>query len=226
MIDAQYIAKLRKNQGWTQAQMAAALGISRATYIALEKMGSPNLTLNQVSNLANRLGVGTTDIISENILNEEKYTEVLLNMLKYGADDDGQMTKTKLAKLIYLADFAWFYSQLEPMTGAQYRRLDQGPVPNHYFRAIDELFLDGKINILFKDNSQLISLSDTGQQFQSKILNTQEQQLIQKIAQKWKGKRTSEIVDFTHQQLPYQICNPGEVIPYELITQQDPDYVY
>ena len=197
-------------------------GISRATYIALKTVVPLNLEL---------LAIWPTDSVLvlryhfRKHLKRRKYTEVLLNILNM-VDDDGQMTKTKLAKLIYLADFAWFYSQLEPMTGAQYRRLDQGPVPNHYFRAIDELFLDGKINILFKDNSQLISLSNTGQQFQSKILNAQEQQLIQKIAQKWKGKRTSEIVDFTHQQLPYQICNPGEVIPYELITQQDPDYVY
>ena len=50
--------------------------------------------------------------------------------------------------------------------------------------------------------------------------------LIKKIAEKWKNKKTSEIVNFTHIQLPYSICRDNELIPYELITQEDPDSVY
>ena len=57
-------------------------------------------------------------------------------------------------------------------------------------------------------------------------ISKEEVKLIEKISKKWKDKKTSEIVDFTHNQLPFKICSPDEIIPYELITQEDPAYVY
>jgi len=72
----------------------------------------------------------------------------------------------------------------------------------------------------------MISLSRAGQMFKPSLLKSEEKKLIKNVSQKWQGKRTEEIVKFTHEQLPYKICSPGEVIPYELITQQDPEYVY
>jgi hypothetical protein len=57
-------------------------------------------------------------------------------------------------------------------------------------------------------------------------LSKEENGLIGEIAKKWKNKKTSEIVDFTHNQLPYKICSPDEIIPYALITQEDPEHVY
>lgn len=57
-------------------------------------------------------------------------------------------------------------------------------------------------------------------------LNKQELDLIKKIAEKWKDKKTRDIVNFTHNQLPFKLCAPDEIIPYELIVQEDPKYVY
>ena len=36
---------------------------------------------------------------SDVIKSTEKYKQIILNSLKYGADDDGKVTKTKLAEL-------------------------------------------------------------------------------------------------------------------------------
>ena len=49
--------------------------------------------------------------------------------------------------------------------------------------------------------------------------------MMKKIANKWADKSTSDIVNFTHNQLPYFLCNDNEIIPYELITQEDTDKV-
>ena len=57
-------------------------------------------------------------------------------------------------------------------------------------------------------------------------LQKKEVELITKIAKKWEDKKTREIVNFTHNQLPYKVCSPDEIIPYELIIQEDPEYVY
>ena len=58
------------------------------------------------------------------------------------------------------------------------------------------------------------------------LIGKEEQKLIEKISAKWKSKNTKEIVAFTHNQLPYAICLENEIIPYELITQEDPEDVY
>jgi len=222
---SKFLSNIRAKNGWTQEDMAKILGVSRPTYIAIEK-GITSMTLDQLNNLANKLGCESADIMAENIVDEEKYKEVLLQVLKYGADSDGKIAKTKLAKLIYLADFGWYYHHLESMTGAKYRRLPQGPVPNLYFATLEELIEDGLVNVDVGKDCQMLSLSTAGQMSDPKKLSETEKKLIKEIAYKWLGKRSAEIVKFTHEQLPYKICREGEVIPYELITQQDPDYVY
>ncbi|HAP37305.1 hypothetical protein A2574_02405 [Candidatus Shapirobacteria bacterium RIFOXYD1_FULL_38_32] len=226
MINQDFLSRIRRKNNWTQEDMAKIIGVSRPTFIALEKgIGSP--TLDQIKKLADKLGCESQDILSEDIVDEEKYREVLLETIRYGAATDGKITKTKLAKLIYLNDFAWYYQHLESMTGAKYRRLKLGPVPNIYFSKVEELINEGVLNLeIKKDGSQMISLSRAGQMLKPNLLKTEEKKLIKNISQKWQGKRTEEIVKFTHEQLPYKICRDGEVIPYELITQQDPEYVY
>lgn len=220
-----FLAKIRAKNNWTQEEIAKIIGVSRPTYIALEK-GITSITVDQVSRLADKIGCEPTDIFSKDIIDEDKYREVLLETIRQGADLDGKIPKTKLAKLIYLNDFSWYYQHLESMTGAKYRRLQLGPVPNIYFAQVEELVADGSLNLEMKNGCQMISLSRAGQMSKPTLLNSEEKTLIKKVATKWQGKRTEEIVKFTHEQLPYKVCNPGEVIPYELITQQDPDYVY
>ncbi|MCR4279951.1 MAG: helix-turn-helix domain-containing protein [Candidatus Komeilibacteria bacterium] len=225
MISPTFLVDTRKNYGWTQEEMASVIGISRPTYVALEK-GEGSLTIAQLTKLANKLGCQPEDILAEQIIDENKYQGILLEAVLSGAGRDGKIPKTKLAKLIYLADFGWYYQHLESITGAQYRKLPQGPVPNYYFSAIDDLFDKGLINIEIKDNAQLISLTDAGKQVKFKNLTKVELDFVRKVAKKWQEKRTNEIVAFTHQQLPYKVCTEGEIIPYELITQQDPENVY
>jgi DNA-binding XRE family transcriptional regulator len=224
-ISHKFLTNLRQKNNWTQEDMSKIIGVSRPTYIALER-GKGCFDINQLQKLADKSGCDIEDILAQKIIDEDKYKEILLEALRFGAETDGKIPKTKLAKLIYLADFGWYYQNLESMSGAQYRRLPQGPVPNYYFSAIDELFDKGLVNIEIKNNAQLISLTDAGKQKGFKKLDRKEVQFVKKVAQKWNGKRTSEIVAFTHEQLPYKICNDGEIIPYELITQQDPKYVY
>ena len=47
-----------------------------------------------------------------------------------------------------------------------------------------------------------------------------------KIEEKDGKKKTKEIVGFAHSQIPYTFVDKGDIIPYELITQEDPDHVY
>ncbi len=220
------IKKLRLDLKLSQQQVADNLNIARTSYISIEQ-GKRELTLSEATKIADMFGIEIEDLETGMIANYEKYKEMLIAYLRSaGHDKDGKITKTKLAKLLYLADFAWFYDNLKSMSNMKYRRIEFGPVPDMYFRALSELENEGLIFIERKGDAILISQSEASKRNKLNLLNIKEKDLIKKIAKKWKNKRTNEIVKFTHDQLPYSICQQNEIIPYSLITQEDPEYVF
>ena len=72
----------------------------------------------------------------------------------------------------------------------------------------------------------LISQTRNGAKIALSEISKDEEKLIKSISDKWKDKNTQEIVTFTHNQLPYAVCLDNEIIPYELITQENPGDVY
>ncbi|MEK7184888.1 MAG: helix-turn-helix domain-containing protein [Patescibacteria group bacterium] len=222
---SQFIKALRKERGFLQSFMAEKLNISRPSYIGIER-GSREITLEEAEKLKDLFGISIEEFAHATLPQYDKYRQMILAYLKSSISTDGKVPKTKLAKLLYLADFAWYYQNLKSMSGMQYLRRAYGPVPDPYFRAIAELEEEGKISVDHKGDALLISLSGSSSKQKFDLLEIGEMELIKKIGAKWKDKKTRDIVDFTHEQLPYKICAPDEVIPYELIIQQDPDYVY
>jgi len=224
---AQFIKALRVKRDLSQSELAIKLGMSRPSYIAIEQ-GKSELTLSEAKKISEIFGISLKEIETGISANYEKYKQMILAYIRHaGSKKDGRITKTKLAKLVYLADFAWFYYHLESMSGMQYRKIQYGPVPDSYFRAIEELFQDGYIEITpTEDGAMLISQTRNGAKITLSEINKEEQKLIKNISDKWKGKNTKEIFAFTHNQLPYAVCLDNEIIPYELITQENPEDVY
>jgi len=227
---ADNLKSARTARGLTQDQVAQAIGLARPTYALIES-GKRDVTLSQAETLAALLRISVDELRGVGIpvfnteTSMEKYKQMILNALEAGADKDGKITKTKLAKLVYLADFTWYYNHLVPMSGMSYRRLPQGPVPETYFRAVDELVESGVLCLEEKGRAFMLSMAESGAAPSSK-LSPEERQMIRKISESWQGKQTHEIVNFTHEQLPWSICREGEVIPYGLITQEDPEKVW
>lgn len=222
----EFIKLNRRAHNISQAEMAQKLRISRTSYIAVEQ-GKRDLSLGEAQKIADMLGIPLENLTRGMAQNYEKYQEMILAYLRNAVDSDGKITKTKLAKLLYLADFGWFYDKLESMSGMPYRKITYGPVPDMYFRALDELEENGQIAVdRTADGHILISENQTNAKNNLGQISNAEMNLIKKISAKWRDKKTAEIVNFTHNQLPYKICGENEIIPYGLITQEDPEYVY
>jgi len=227
----QKIKEFRIEKGLSQEQVANVIGVSRPTYTAIES-GKQELSADEIQKLAKFYSISVDELLSGITPDIEKYKQMILTYLRMDLSNkkDGKVPKTKLAKLLYLADFAWFYENLKSMSGMQYRKLAYGPVPDTFFRAIDELAEAGKIFIEPKTDGEkeifLISESESNKNEKMKTLSSAEISLMENIAEKWKDKKTQDIVNFTHNQLPYLLCRTDELIPYELITQEDADSVY
>jgi len=222
---ASLIKDLRTKAGFSQALVAEKLDLSRQSYMAIEA-GVRGMTLQEAEGLCGLYGISIEELSGSIAPNYEKYKQMILAYLQAGADWRGKVPKTKLAKLLYLADFSWYYEHEESMSGMPYRKIQYGPVPDLYFRALDELFESGKIDIEKDGDHLYVSLSGGGSNTALDTLQDDEVELIGKIATKWKNERTQAIVDFTHEQIPYKKCLINEIIPYELIRQEDLRNVY
>lgn len=223
----QLLKDLREQKSLSQQEVAEKLGMSRPSYILIEQ-GKRGLTLLEAQIITKMFGISLGDLEMGVVPDIEKYKEMILSFLRFfNIKGDGKVPKTKLAKLLYLADFSYYYANFESMSGMQYRRLKYGPVSDLYFRALDELEEEGRIE---RDNRKsdviLISENEGSKKASLKRLQEKEVGLITKIAKKWEDKKTREIVNFTHNQLPYKASLPDETISYELIIQEDPGHVY
>ena len=216
------VVKLREQSGLTQEEVAKKLGISRQRWILVEK-SERDLSTEELEILAALFGIEAADFFEE-IPDVEKFRQMYFACLKFASDERGGVPKTKLAKLLYLADFTKFYKDLEPMSGVKYRRMEFGPVADIFFSVTEDLFDGGKINITPMEQALIVSSNTRDENFDR--LSEQELSLMEEICSLWKDKRTAEIVNFTHEQKPWKMCRDGEYIPYTLIIQEEPSHVY
>jgi DNA-binding XRE family transcriptional regulator/uncharacterized phage-associated protein len=219
---ASFIKTLRLKRGLSQTVLAKKIGLSRQSYMAVER-GAREMTLQEAEKLCTLYSISIEELSAVSAPNYEKYKQMILAFLRRG----DKIPKTKLAKLMYLADAGWFYYHLQSMSGMQYRKIQYGPVADSYFRAIDELYENGQIEIeQTKDGAMLISQTRAGAKNVLPEIKKEESELIQDIGKKWKDKKTKEIVAFTHNQLPYLCAGDNEIISLGLITQEDPHEYY
>ena len=110
------------------------------------------------------------------------------------------------------------------MSGMAYRKLPYGPVSDIFFRIIDELEDNGMI--IREQRGKAILFSTVEEEVPTSDLTNEECMLLKKIGDAWKNRSTEDTVNFTHKQIPWQICRDGEIIPYGLIAQEEPERVY
>lgn len=223
MIVNNNISNLRKKYGYSQDEVANKLGVSRQTYIKLEK-GTCDLSVTQLQRLADFFGVNVSEFYYE-VQDTNKFKQMLIYILmkfnEYG------IPKTKLAKLLYLSDFTHYYNYLEPMSNVSYKCKDYGPLADPFLETVDDMNEKGEIHIdSLTEGAQMIYLSKSINPNNFISLSKEEKQEIDEICEKWKDANSQELVNFTHHQKPWMACRPNEIIPYDLILQEDPDNVF
>lgn len=220
---ASLIKYLREEQKLSQADVAKKTKMSRASYVALEK-GTKELSLKEAQAVTELFGITIDELLRTQPPDLEKYVQMILYFLRSAKESHTTIKKTKLAKLLYLADFSWYYLHKKSLSGVTYRKIDFGPVADAYFRIIDELEQDGAINIkqVLRDDYHMYEIEETRASLKTKLttLSKQEQLHLSKIWKQWQNASTFEIVKFTQEQAPYTQALPGQVISYELILEE------
>lgn len=229
MSYAQFIKAQREQHGFTYDEMAKRAEMSRSSYFALER-GDKKLTLEEAVRIAGIFGISVEYLLAGMIPDFAKYRQMIIAFLRKAKESGVELKKTKLAKLLYFADFAWYFKTSQSMSGLAYRKIEYGPVPDAYFRILEEMDEQARIEIKKKDidGKTMYEISET---FISEIedldlISSEEKVLIGEIWNKWKDKNTNQIVQYTHNQAPYKTVEMNQIIPYELIMNENPEYVY
>ena len=216
------IISLRKKYGYSQQEIAKKLSITRQTYMKIEK-DETQPTTKQLEILADVYGIPIEEFFY-GIQNIEKFKQMYLYILSKFKKNG--IPKTKLAKLLYFADFRHFYDHLESMSGVLYRCKDYGPLADPFLELTEDMSESGEIIIeCLSGGANMISIKSASLNNNYNLLSKEEIKEIDNICDKWKNIDTKQIVNYTHQQKPWMACRNNEIIPYELILQEDPDHV-
>jgi len=149
-------------------------------------------------------------------VNQKKYKNAIIFFAR--RIQNGTLGKLKMMKLLYYLDFDFFEKYGRSVTGDEYLRFDNGPVPRMGEKIIKEM--DGKeIKITkrkigggYNDQLHIEALAD----FDVNVFEKEELMMLEEIACKWEKFTGSEIKNASHGEAPWIATKPDDVIDYNL----------
>ncbi len=111
---------------------------------------------------------------------------------------------TKLNKLLFYADFVSFKLYCQSMSGARYRAIDRGPVPNNFHSIFDFMANNGSINInhvVFPNGNEGEEFrANPNRQFNRELFSDAEIKVLERVSSHFKEISTSDIIEYSHKE--------------------------
>lgn len=149
-------------------------------------------------------------------INDKKYKNVVLFFAKKVRN--GTLGKLKMMKLMYFLDFDFFEKYGKSVTGDNYLRFENGPVPQNAERILKSM-TDKEIKITkikiadgYNDKQLIEALKD----FDMNVFTKEELMMLEEVADKWEKFSGSEMKTATHGEAPWISTEPNGVIDYNL----------
>lgn len=240
---------LREESHFSQEQLADELGISRPTYMQIEK-GGRELTISEAKKLASILGLSLENFLSNAIspsqevilesakkeakesdvrivmprANVKKFKEVLLYVLsKIGAKPN--IGETALYKLLYFIDFDFYEKFEEQLTGARYIKNHYGPTPVEFKKIVENMEEKKEIERVKSSYFQYEQKKYLPRREPNlKALSAQEIKHIDEVLARLSDKNANELSDYSHNDVPWKVHKSGEIISYESVFYRDPEH--
>lgn len=242
MIKHTFLLELRKKQGITQEYIAKKIGVSRASYIEIEK-GAKELTVSEASKIAEIFNISFEELIAGKTFSDikvslddkpekkekqemridvpqknlKKFKEVLLYILeKVGGKSNVGMTV--LYKLLYFIDFDYYEKFEEQLVGATYIKNHFGPTPVEFKKIVESMESKGELE---KVKSKYFQHEQTKylphRESDISALSAREIKHIDEVLARLGDKNAKELSDYSHEDIPWLITKEGRPIPYEAV---------
>ena len=238
------IKELREQNKFSQEYLAEKLGVSRPTYMQIEK-GERELTISEAKKLASIFDMSLEDFLTGresvnpvvtiqgrkererkdkkeiriNIPQEkaQKFEQVLLYILaKIGGKPN--IGQTVLYKLLYFIDFDYYEKFEWQLIGARYIKNHYGPTPLMFAKIIDRLEQEGKVEKIkskFYKHEQTKYLVNPNEPLDLSTLSAQELAHIDWEIARLGDMTATQISALSHLDTPWVAAGEREPLEYE-----------
>jgi len=239
------ITELRKIKGLSQEELARSINVSRSSLAQIE-LGNRSVNILELQQLSIKLGFSLDDFMSKdfevrqeingkneqstNIIEEriaipvlkiDKFKNVLLYILEKCAGKPN-VGETVLYKLLYFSDFNYYELYEEHLTGAKYRKLPYGPVPQKINVIINQMIEERTLKRVKTEyhgfpQTRYLPLDKAD----LKELKASETEILDRVIEQMSDWSAAAISNYSHKDLPWLASKEGEEINYELAFYRD-----
>ena len=247
------ITELRKTKGLSQEDLAKSVKISRSSLAQIE-LGNRSVDILELQKLSLILEFSLDDFMakdfspdsyreSQELEGEEekkaktakerisvptlqisKFKNVLLYILERCAGKPN-VGETVLYKLLYFSDFNYYELYEEHLTGAKYRKLPYGPVPQKLDTIIGQMIKNGQLQRVktayhgFPQTRYLpLEKPDLTE------LRASEKEVIDRVIAQMSDWSAAMLSNYSHGDKPWKASKDGDEINYELVFYRRPPY--
>jgi transcriptional regulator with XRE-family HTH domain len=242
----QRITELRKRKSLSQKDLAKSVKISRSSLAQIE-LGNRSVNILELQQLSMILGFSLDDFMSKDFLthqeikgeitlektgerisvptiNVNKFKNVLLYILERCAGKPN-VGETLLYKLLYFSDFNYYELYEEHLTGAQYRKLPYGPVPQKLDIIIQQMIDQRQLQRVKTEyhgypQTRYLPLEKAD----LTELKASEKEVIDRVIEQMSDWSASAISSYSHKDMPWLASKEGENIDYELAFYREPPF--
>ena len=244
----QKIARIRKQKGLSQEELAKHTGISRSSFAQIE-LGNRNLNVFEFQVIAKVLGFSMDEFmssqyfiteqpnlvlaertlvygerVSKPILQKHKIQDILIHLLEKCAGKPN-IGESMLYNLLYFLDFNHYELYETQLTGMTYKKRSFGPFPFEWASIIAQmkkknLIQQIKTNYLGLAHSRYIPLAkaDLGK------LKASEMNVMDRVFDQFSDWSAETLSSYISGDMPIITTKEGEVIDYELVFYREPPY--
>lgn len=234
----QRLTGLRKRRGFSQEDLAKAVEISRSSVAQIE-LGNRSVNIMELQRLSMVLGFSLDDFVSgdfgtdqdveDTVIKEpeterisvpsikvDKFKNVLLYILEKCAGKPN-IGETVLYKLLYFSDFNYYELYEDHLTGANYRKLPFGPVPQKLDSILQQMIANNQLQRVKTEyhgypQTRYLPLEKSN----LTELRASEKEVIDRVIEQFSDWSATAISNFSHKDIPWLASKEGEDIDYEL----------
>lgn len=244
----QRITELRKIKGLSQENLAKSVKISRPSLAQIE-LGNRSVDILELQKLSLILEFSLDDFMSKDFsasqelegkeekkakkeeerisvptLQISKFKNVLLYILERCAGKPN-VGETVLYKLLYFSDFNYYELYEEHLTGAKYRKLPYGPVPQKLDTIIGQMIEKGQLQRVKTEyhgypQTRYLPLEKAD----LTELRASEKEIIDRVIEQMSDWSAAAISNYSHKDLPWEVTDEGQDISYELAFYREQPY--
>lgn len=242
------ISEIRKEKGLTQEDLAKSIGVSRTALTQME-LGKRGIDVAELKALSSTLGFSVDALFAnESVLREEsavyerltlkqrdvrisipklqveKFRNVLLYILERCAGKPN-VGETVLYKLLYFSDFNYYELYEEQLTGAEYRKLPHGPVPQRMNVILKEMVDHGQLQRIKTEyhgfpKTRYLPLKKAD----LTSMKASEKVVIDGVIDQMSDWNASTISQYSHGDKPWKATETNSSIDYELVFYRQAPY--